>query len=358
MDTTAKQASYVIDSVAKAVANWTVDEHARLNPQMPERYGASWRADWIGHTLAQLHMLAQAVAVRSPVLFANSVRWTHESFEARGITEADLKQNARCMREILEKELPPAISQNALPILDASLTSLPVQATDTGNQNAGAQDAGESLVKEVVLKYLTAILESDRVAAESIVLSTLDRGLSVPEIYEKILSPAQSRLGQMWHRGEISVADEHFGSATTQAVMSQLRPSFKRADRNGRLVVGTSTPGDLHEIGLQMVVDLFELDGWGVVYLGANTPIPDVVELLKRRKPDLLALSVSTALMLRDAGELIETVRADHDVAQTKLLIGGPPFRSVEGLWRELGADGCALTSTEAVKVGNMLVSV
>ena len=95
MDTTAKQASYVIDSVAKAVANWTVDEHARLNPQMPERYGASWRADWIGHTLAQLHMLAQAVAVRSPVLFANSVRWTHESFEARGITEADLKQNAR-----------------------------------------------------------------------------------------------------------------------------------------------------------------------------------------------------------------------------------------------------------------------
>ncbi|GJM24551.1 MAG: hypothetical protein DHS20C16_09660 [Phycisphaerae bacterium] len=352
MDRTAKQASLVIDSVAKAVANWTVDEHARLNPEMPNLYGRTWRTDWIGHTLAQLHMLAQAVAVRSAELFVNSVRWTHESFEARGIMPADLQQNAQCMREILEKELPPTVSKTALSIIDASLNELHNQ-----HDHTYARDASASAEKEVVLQYLTAILESDRVAAESIVLATLDRGVSVPEIYENILAPAQVRLGQMWHRGEISVADEHFGSATTRAVMSQLRPRFKRSDTNGRLVVGTSTPGDLHEIGLQMVVDLFEMDGWSVVYLGANTPIADVIELLKRRKPNLLALSVSTALMLRDAGELIESVRADSDVAQTKLLIGGPPFKSVDGLWQELGADGCACSSTEAVKVGNTLVA-
>lgn len=352
MDQTAKQASLIIDSVAKAVANWTVDEHARLNPEMPNLYGNHWRADWIGHTLAQLHMLAQSVAVRSTELFINSVRWTYESFEARGIKDADLQQNARCMREILEKELPPTVSQTALKIVDASIEDSHLEGGDLQSSHSN-RPAGN----EVVLQYLTAILESDRVAAESIVLATLDSGVSIPEIYENILAPAQARLGQMWHRGEISVADEHFGSATTQAVMSQLRPHFKRSERNGKLVVGTSTPGDLHEIGLQMVIDLFEMDGWGVVYLGANTPIADVIELAKRRKPDLLALSVSTALMLRDAGELIECIRADADVASTKLLIGGPPFKLVEGLWRELGADGCAVSSTEAVSVGNALVS-
>ncbi|MEZ6085187.1 MAG: hypothetical protein R3E58_14930 [Phycisphaerae bacterium] len=109
--------------------------------------------------------------------------------------------------------------------------------------------------------------------------------------------------------------------------------------------------------GLQMVVDLFELDGWGCRLPRRQYADRRRGRIARCRKPDLLASFGEHSTALKDAGELIETVRADHDVAQTKLLIGGPPFRSVEGLWRELGADGCTLTSTEAVS-GNMLVSV
>jgi methanogenic corrinoid protein MtbC1 len=160
----------------------------------------------------------------------------------------------------------------------------------------------------------------------------------------------------LWHRGEITVADEHFGSATTQSVMSQLRPHFQRRSGNGHSVVATSTPGDLHEIGLRMVADLFEIDGWNVAFLGANTPTADVVELLERRRFDLLALSISTALTLRDAGTMIEAIRGSSAAASTKVLVGGPPFRAVHEIWRELGADGCALSAMEAVTTGNRLV--
>ena len=121
-------------------------------------------------------------------------------------------------------------------------------------------------------------------------------------------------------------------------------------------MVATSTPGDLHEIGLRMVADLFEIDGWKATFLGANTPVADVVELLERRQFDLLALSVSTALTLRDAGELIEAIRGTRATASTKVLIGGPPFRVVHEMWRELGADGCASSAVAAVAAGNRLV--
>ncbi len=352
MDQTAKQASFIIDSVTKAVANWTVDEHAGLNPDMPDRYGSNWRVDWIGHTMGLLHMLAQSVAMRSPELFSHSLRWTHDSFEARGIRESDLLQNANAMREVLSKELPPPVDKTALAIVDAALESLRVKQDDS------AYDSIEnSKEKETVLTYLAAILESNGAAAESIIMSAVERGVPVAAIYENILSPAQARLGQMWHRGEISVADEHFGSATTQAVMSRLRPHFKPASARHKLMVGTSTPGDLHEIGLRMVVDLFELDGWNVVYLGANTPVADLIEFLERRSPDLLALSISTALMLRDAGELIERIRENEKIGSTKVLIGGPPFRFVDGLWRQLGADGCASSATQAIELGNQIVA-
>jgi methanogenic corrinoid protein MtbC1 len=351
MNTDAQNASRVIDSVAKAVANWTADEHAKENPELPNRYGSEWRAEWTGHTLSQIHMLAQAVAVRSAELFVHHVCWTFDSFEARGIQGAHLIQNTKCMREVLAKELPPPVAQAVLPFVDTSIEEL--QSADRERNMDPSLDAGH---RERTLQYLEAILEGDRTAAESLILAALDEGVTIAEIYEKVLAPAQARLGRMWHRGEISVADEHFGSATTQSVMSLLRPRFDRAKPKDRTLVATSTPGDLHEIGLRMVTDLFEIDGWTVIYLGANTPTADLIELLDRRQPNLLTLSVSTGLMLRDAGELVERIRETSSIAELKVLIGGPPFAVAADLWRELGADGCATSSTEAVRLGNQLV--
>ena len=352
MNEEAKSASRVIDSVAKAVANWTTDEHAKENPELPDRYGSGWRTEWTGHTLSQIHILAQAVAVRSTDLFVHHVCWTFDSFEARGVQGADLIRNTKCMREVLAKELPPPVAKAALPFVDTSIAQ--VQSADRKRDSDPSLDAGH---RERTLKYLEAILEGDRTAAESLILATLDEGTTIAEVYEGILAPAQARLGRMWHRGEISVADEHFGSATTQSVMSLLRPRFAKAKPNGRILVATSTPGDLHEIGLRMVTDLFEIDGWTVIYLGANTPTTDLIELLDRRRPNLLALAVSTGLTLRDAGDLLDRIRETSSIAEMKVLIGGPPFRFAPDLWRELGADGCATSSSEAVRLGNQLVA-
>jgi methanogenic corrinoid protein MtbC1 len=351
MNAEAKQASQIIDSTAKAIANWTVEQHAQMAPHLPDRYGTNWRADWVGHALSQVHLLAQAVAVRSSALFAHSIRWHFESFKARGVDPTDLLQNLNCLKGVLAAELPPPVARETVEIVADAIKSLD---SPMGDVEAEPVDASE--MRTPVLKYLEAILEGNRAAAESIILTEQQAGASVAAIYEQILAPAQQRLGWMWHRGEISVADEHFGSATTQSVMSQLRPYFQRLPIKGRSVVATSTPGDLHEIGLRMVADLFEIDGWHVTFLGANTPIADVVELLERRRFDLLALSVSTALTLRDAGELIEAIRGTSATASTKVLVGGPPFRVVHDISHELGADGCALSAVEAVAAGNRLV--
>lgn len=351
MNAEARQASLIIDSTAKAIANWTVEQHAQMAPYLSDRYGPNWRADWVGHALSQVHLLAQAVAVRSCALFAHSIRWHFESFKARGVDPTDLLQSLDCLKGVLAAELPAPVARVAVEFVADAMKSL-----EQPIGNVGAEAAVAPAMRTPVLKYLEAILEGNRAAAESIILTEQQAGAAVADIFEQILAPAQQRLGWMWHRGEISVADEHFGSATTQSVMSQLRLHFQRLPSKGRSVVATSTPGDLHEIGMRMVADLFEIDGWHVTFLGANTPIADVVELLERRRFDLLALSVSTALTLRDAGALIEAIRGTSATASTKVLIGGPPFRVVQDIWRELGADGCALSAVEAVTAGNRLV--
>ena len=350
MNETAKQAGRIVDSTATAVANWSVARQAELDPGLEKRYGEKWREDWIGHVTSQMRFLAQAIAVRRPKLFADSVQWTRAAFHARGVDDSDLVSSLRCMREVIEAELPDGVASTASEHIGQAIERV---------EAAQPTETEPSVVKgphrRLALQYLEAVLDGRREDAEEIVLTAVDAGLAIGGVYEHVLQPAQIELGRMWHVGDITVADEHFASAITQAIMSILRSRFPERKRNGKLVVAAAVGGELHEIGVRMVADFFDMDGWDVVYLGANTPSTDIVRVIRERRADLLAVSASTLLHLGVVGELIEQLRRDGGCAKTKVLVGGPPFRSVPDLWSELGADGSGISATEAVKLGNSL---
>ena len=347
MNETAKQAGRIVESTATVVANWSVAWQAHLNPGLDYRYGASWREEWAGHVASQMQFLAQSIAVRRPKLFADSVEWMWLAFCTRGLQESDLVSSLRCMRKVIEAELPKPVAATASVYIGQAIERV-----------EAAQPAGtdptvvEGPQRRLTLQYLEAVLDGRRADAEKVILKAVDAGLAIGDVYEHVLQPAQIELGRMWHAGDITVADEHFASAITQAIMSILRSRFPERERNGKLVVAAAVGGELHEIGVRMVADFFEMDGWDVIYFGANTPSTDIVRVIQERRADLLAVSASTLLHLGVVGELIEQVRKDESCAKTKVLVGGPPFQSVPDLWSELGADGSAISATEAVKLG------
>jgi len=351
MNETAKHAGRIVESTATAVANWSVARHAELDSDLEKRYGARWREEWVGHVASQMRFLAQAIAVRRPQLFADSVQWTHNAFQARGVKDVDLVSSLRCVREVIEAELPEAVAGTASEYIGHAIERL-----EAKSPVEPLSITSEEPHRRLTLQYLEAVLDGRREDAEKVILTAVDTGMTVRDVYEHLLEPAQIELGHMWHAGEITVADEHFASAITQAIMSILRSRFPEGERNGKRVVAAAVGGELHEIGVRMVADFFEMDGWDVVYLGANTPSTDMVSVIRERRADLLAVSASTLLHVVAVGELIEQVRKDEICAKTKVIVGGPPFRSVPDLWSELGADGSAVSATEAVKLGNSLI--
>jgi MerR family transcriptional regulator, light-induced transcriptional regulator len=176
-------------------------------------------------------------------------------------------------------------------------------------------------------------------------------------VYSRILQPALAEVGRLWHLGESSVADEHLATATVERVMARLRPHFNRAGRRNRTVLATSVSGDLHAIGVRMVADFFEMDGWDALCLGANTPGEDVQDMLRSTPANLLAVSASGLLHLRELGEMIAAVRAAPDLAGLPILVGGAAFNTIPDLWREVGADGSASSAAAAVDAGNRLAT-
>lgn len=114
--------------------------------------------------------------------------------------------------------------------------------------------------------------------------------------------------------------------------------------------------GELHEIGIRMVADFFEMDGWDTYYLGASLPIEDVRRHVKENRTDLLAISATIATNLDFVQRLVEKVRHDDPDNGPVILLGGRAFGQDGSLAVRFGAHALVSNAQEAVSVGNGLI--
>jgi methanogenic corrinoid protein MtbC1 len=138
--------------------------------------------------------------------------------------------------------------------------------------------------------------------------------------------------------------------------MSQLYPRIFAVPKHHRRMVASCVGGELHEMGVRMVADFFELDGWRTYYLGANMPLKGVLAALAERSAHRLALSATLISHVPDVARMIAGVRSSEMGARVKILVGGRPFNTAPTLWRQIGADGYARDAAEALVVANSLL--
>lgn len=205
-------------------------------------------------------------------------------------------------------------------------------------------------------RYLDAVLIGEATSAGLVVEEGLKQGLGMFDIYLSILIPTQIDVGQAWHDGKANVAQEHLATQITLDQMNRLRSQIFPNSKLGFRVAVTTVEGDSHFIGARMVADFFLADGWNVDYLGPSTPAPDLVELVRRRSVDLIAISTTSADCLP---RLQWTVASLATLANPpKILLGGAVLRDTPDLAIDMGADAVAQSLTEAVLEGRRLIGI
>lgn len=74
-----------------------------------------------------------------------------------------------------------------------------------------------------------------------------------------------------------------------------------------------------------MVADTFEMFGWDSYFLGADTPIDELVKLVEKKQPDVIALSISIYSCLPTLRKTIQALRKRF--AAPEIWVGGQAFR-------------------------------
>lgn len=199
--------------------------------------------------------------------------------------------------------------------------------------------------------YLQAIREGDRRAAFGVVDGAREAGVDLNRLYVEVFQPAMREVGRLWQDNVITVADEHVATAITQAAMARaFEQIFTWGDGEGRSLVAACADTERHEVGLRMICDLLELNGWNTTYLGATVPVESLVMMVERKKPDAVALSVSIAPHLPRLRLMIEQIRSLIRNPPL-ILVGGRPFLEDPTLATRLGADLTADDAVEAVEL-------
>jgi methanogenic corrinoid protein MtbC1 len=217
-------------------------------------------------------------------------------------------------------------------------------------------NAGSNPLHALATRYLDHALEGRRREASRLVLDALDVGTSLADIYLHVFQPVQREIGRLWQLNQITIAQEHLCTAITQLVMAQLYPRLFVGTRRDLRLVATCLGGELHEIGVRMVADFFEMEGWDTFFLGANTPADEVVGAVVAAEAHLLAVSGTVAARVEGASDLISQVRAEPRCANVRVIVGGQPFNEAPELWRQVGADGTAQDAEQAVALARRLM--
>lgn len=345
--------SFAAELLNRSAAGYAGLAAAQLLDREPELRAQGGALEiWKLHLGQRAIELAAALAAGEPRLFTERVLWSRKSFVARGQSDRLLSASIHSLRDVLNTALPKNAQGVCASYLDAALQALaePVPAISSAELDP------EQPLGRLALQYLQLILEGRSADAIRKLSRALAEGLDVKSAYVDVLLPAQREIGRLWHANEVSIAEEHLVTATTRDAMAVLLHTSKAAPANGATLVAACVPGNIHEIGVCALTNLFQLAGWRTIYLGADVPVADLPSSVEYFQADLVLLGSTLSTHIQPAAKAIKKIREDLD-RPVAVLVGGAAFNEAPDLWRSIGADGYAADFDDALQFGAKLLA-
>ena len=321
---------------------------AKLFEQNPESLTDDFLA-WKGHMRGKVLQLAAAIQTNSPAAFAGHVLWIRQAFEARAIPPEVVGAALDSLAEVIAESVPSDATAILAPHWQAAQEALASPQSSPQCFLNGDHPDGK-----LALAYMAALRNGDAKLGYAMVMQALEEGpMQTAEILDRVLTPALQEMGQLWHKGEASVAEEHFTTRATEHLIAQLVTAAPPMPYNGKTALVSGVAGNAHSLGVQVVAAHLELAGWRTICLGTNMPPADLALAAQTFGAHVVLLGATLGFQLEALSEVIAMIRTT--APEAKVLVGGSAFAHCETAWKEMGAHGFADNASQAVEMASRL---
>jgi 5-methyltetrahydrofolate--homocysteine methyltransferase len=156
--------------------------------------------------------------------------------------------------------------------------------------------------------------------------------------------------GDKFKKGEYFVVDMMQAAETFKEGMKIIKPKLgdRKKEYTGKLVIGT-VKGDIHDIGKNLVVIMFEGAGFEVIDLGIDVNKDKFIDSVKKYEPDIIGLSALLTTTMLEMEGIVKALKANNLRERVKVMIGGAP--ASDRFAQSIGADYYAPNANEAVNM-------
>ncbi|MCT4584462.1 MAG: cobalamin-dependent protein [Peptostreptococcaceae bacterium] len=338
------------------------EQHKKSMEYLKENY----KSKYIQDSIYNLEFLAISIRLDTPNIFFSYMKWLGSLMKNLNVKRNDMINYFDSINTVLLNNMTDYFEkkykESIISILSTYFIDSIEYFTKEYDKKIDANDMNNcSVIKNyesdnnIFLEYLLN-LKKDK--AIDFVLTKLDKNKNPKDIYMNILQPTLYNVGLLWEKNIITPAKEHYITAVIQNIIALMYPHIfdLNIESKDKSMFGVCAGKELHELGIRMVCDFFEMDGWDTTYLGANLPIESVIEELKIYKPNLIAISTTLVINLGYTLDLIKRIKEEDELKEVLIFIGGKFLNECEGVVDSINVDGYGKDAIETLKIANKMV--
>lgn len=301
-----------------------------------------------------IEFLLTSLDLGFPEYFINYIQWLQSILITRSLPDSMLKDHLQVLKEVLVSivnENPIKEKEKIIEKIKMTLEQSMAKLQNPLNLEISYIDI-ETELGILANKYIQLLLKREKSEAIKYITSLVDN-LSIKKIF-LIIQMVQYEVGWLWQINKVSVAMEHFITAINQYVIALLydkifAPNSITEKRNIK-IIASCAPDENHELGIRMISELLEIEGYDTFFFGSNTPQKDLLQSISEIKPDIVAISVTLITHLEKAKTLINNIQ-NLKINKLKVIIGGYPFAMNPELYKSFNVDGTASSFQECINL-------
>jgi MerR family transcriptional regulator, light-induced transcriptional regulator len=174
--------------------------------------------------------------------------------------------------------------------------------------------------------FFHALIAGREEEASNILINEFLHNKPLTDIFDSTITQCLRCIGELWYRGEISVAQEHLATRTTLSAIHKLRGLVPVAEPNSKVAMCCAIEGDFHELATHLVQISLEGKGWEVLNFGANTPLYSFADEVLHHSPHLICISVTVIPDLERFSRDFKEFQSKVNKLKIPIVLGGRVF--------------------------------
>jgi predicted PurR-regulated permease PerM/methylmalonyl-CoA mutase cobalamin-binding subunit len=157
--------------------------------------------------------------------------------------------------------------------------------------------------------FYRLLLELNPSGARDVAIRYCDEN-GLERTFDDVIGPALVLMGEERAEGHISDENQRLIIDTTHQLIAELGNRFIKSRVSPSVrVLGVPAPGELHFLGLLMLLELLRKEGVVATFAGENKSPDEISDLVKRFTPDFVFISCITAQCIPATLELVAALR-------------------------------------------------